>query len=104
MLAGCTRMQNACAPSHIKKMLGKHSSCVPTVLGDAVDLLKHFSVDRHPAVTGRLPLRGDVNDGKLGHSAEWVLKTTNDRSDKQLQCVEVLTVLSQCVCVVVSMV
>jgi hypothetical protein len=80
MLTGYIRMTNTCSQSHVKKMLGKFSSCVPTILGDVVNLLKFYSIDKYITVTGRLPSRGDVNDGKLGYSAEWVLKTINEKS------------------------
>ena len=77
LLRGYMHLKNPCTRGHVKKVLGKYSNCKMSALGDAVNLLKYFNVDKNVAVTGELPSQ---NRCKM-HDARWVMRVVRDQTE-----------------------
>lgn len=70
LLSGFVSQRNPCTLHHMKRILGRCSTCKPNGLGDVINLVRYFNIDKDVTVTGTIASRST--------DAKWLMKVIGD--------------------------
>lgn len=80
LLTGYVSMKNQCTQVHVKKLLGKHSHCKASGLGDVINLMRFYNIDKRLTVTGVFPCGGHKS---TPDDSEWAMRVIHDGFKEQ---------------------
>jgi hypothetical protein len=81
MLKVYAHLKSPCTQVHLKRMVGKYSTCKPSYFGDMVSLCRFVHIDRHLTTVGKLPRRnGRSSDAETDPS--YIVKILVDSIDR----------------------
>lgn len=83
LLRGFVNLNSPCAQVHMKRLLGKHSSCKRSYFGDVVCLCRLLHIDRDLVVTGKLPSSGNNAIKSFNGDPKLVIKILLDSIDRK---------------------
>lgn len=83
-MRGCVNLESPCEQTHLKGMLGKHSSCKPSNFGEMVSLCRFVHIDGNlTTVVGSQVNEANPMCKSHAGDPEFIVKILLDSTDKK---------------------